>query len=98
MANSSLSQRRSNPRERELAGFLNYLKIEKGLSPLTLLAYGQDLRQFADFLSRERTRSLGQAKRQQVREFLDQLAVGDAHIAKRIAGNGKGFEARIHQA
>jgi len=88
VANSSSSQRRANPLERELGGFLNYLKIEKGLSSLTLQAYSQDLRQFADFLSREGTGSLGQAKRQQVRGFLDQLAgnkVDGRSIARKLS-------------
>jgi integrase/recombinase XerD len=89
----SASGRHREPRsstsvDRELTGFLNYLKIEKGLSPLTLKAYGQDLHQFADFLGGEGTGSLALAKREQVRGFLDQLAankVDGRSIARKLS-------------
>ncbi len=59
---------------RVLAGFLDYLKIEKGLAPLTLSAYSRDIIQFADFLgSRKPARPLLCARRKEVRAFLDQL-------------------------
>ena len=54
------------------ASFLDYLKVEKGLAPLSIAAYGRDLEQFADFLQR-RKRELGAARRGEVREFLDEL-------------------------
>ena len=53
-----------------LAGFLDYLKIEKGLAPLTLAAYSRDITQFAEFL---RGRGLTRARRMDVRAFLEQL-------------------------
>ena len=84
---TAVTQQAAHP-DRALAGFLNYLKIEKGLSQLTLQAYGQDLRQFADFLSREGAHSLDGAKRQQVRGFLDQLAgnkVDSRSIARKLS-------------
>ena len=53
-----------------LASFIDYLKIEKGLAPLTIEAYRRDLTQFASFLKK---RPLSQARRQDVRDFLDHL-------------------------
>ncbi len=55
---------------RELASFVDYLKIEKGLAPLTVVAYTRDITQFADFLKK---RPLTAARRQDVRDFLDHL-------------------------
>jgi integrase/recombinase XerD len=60
-----------------ISAFLDYLKIEKGLAPLTLEAYGRDLRQFAAHLQKSR-RELLAARRKEVRDFLDQLFAGDA--------------------
>ena len=59
-----------NPRL--LASFLDYLKVEKGLAPLSIAAYGRDLGQFADFLE-NRKRTLPLARTRDVREFLEQL-------------------------
>ena len=38
------------PNARVMSAFLDYLKIEKGLAPLTIAAYTIDLCQFAEFL------------------------------------------------
>jgi len=57
---------------RLLSGFLDYLKIEKGLALLTLSAYRSDIRQFAEFLE-GRKRMLGNARRVDVRDFIQQL-------------------------
>jgi len=54
---------RSN--ERLLASFIDYLKIEKGLAPLTISAYTTDIGQFAGFLE-ERNRTLTVARREDV--------------------------------
>jgi integrase/recombinase XerD len=62
-----------------LARFADYLKIEKGLSRLTVESYGRDLSQFACHLARAK-RSLVKARREDVRSFLDQL------FANRIDG------------
>src|SRR5205085_1060069 len=61
---------RSN--ERLLASFIDYLKIEKGLAPLTISAYTTDIGQFAGFLE-ERNRTLTAARREDVRDFLQEL-------------------------
>jgi integrase/recombinase XerD len=55
-----------------LSGFLDYLKIEKGLAPLSIRAYSSDISQFAEFLEK-RNSSLLKAHRSDVREFLQQL-------------------------
>src|ERR1700746_3446117 len=55
-----------------LAGFLDYLRIEKGLAPLSVTAYTTDIAQFAEFLEK-RKRLLLTARRNDVREFLQEL-------------------------
>ena len=55
-----------------LSGFLDYLRIEKGLAPLTISAYSTDILQFAEFVEK-RKRLLITARRSDVREFLQQL-------------------------
>jgi len=55
-----------------LAGFLDYLRIEKGLAPLSISAYTTDISQFAEFLEKRR-RALLTARRDDVREFLQRL-------------------------
>jgi integrase/recombinase XerD len=55
-----------------LAGFLDCLRIEKGLARLSIAAYTTDINQFAEFLSRHK-RGLLTARRNDVREFLQQL-------------------------
>jgi integrase/recombinase XerD len=55
-----------------LSGFLDYLKIEKGLAPLTVAAYTTDVRQFAGFLEKHK-RTLLSARRDHVRGFIQQL-------------------------
>jgi integrase/recombinase XerD len=55
-----------------LSGFLDYLRIEKGLAPLSIRAYATDIGQFAEFLEKGK-RGLLKARRTDVREFLQQL-------------------------
>jgi integrase/recombinase XerD len=57
---------------RVLAGFLDYLKIEKGLAPLTVSAYTSDIAQFTEFLQKHE-RTLLNARRHDVRGFIQQL-------------------------
>lgn len=62
----------SSPETVLLARFTDYLKVEKGLSRLTVEAYCRDLKQFAGFLACEKS-SLLKAQREDLRGFLDQL-------------------------
>ena len=55
-----------------LSAFLDYLRIEKGLAPLSISAYTTDILQFAEFLEKHK-RVLPTARRSDVREFLQQL-------------------------
>src|SRR5215471_12662009 len=61
-----------SPNARVLSGFLDYLKIERGLARNTITAYNTDLLQFAEFLE-ARGRVLASAKREDVRDFIQQL-------------------------
>jgi integrase/recombinase XerD len=62
----------SEANSRVLSGFLDYLRIEKGLAPLSISAYTTDIAQFAEFVEK-RKRVLLSAHRNDVREFLQQL-------------------------
>jgi len=62
----------SEANARVLSGFLDYLRIEKGLTALSISAYTTDIGQFAGFLEK-RKRLLLTARRSDVREFLQQL-------------------------
>lgn len=55
-----------------VAGFTDYLKVEKGLAPLTVRAYSTDIAQFAGYLQNH-GRMLSNAKREDVRGFLQEL-------------------------
>lgn len=57
---------------RILTGFLDYLKIEKGLASLTVSAYATDIGQFSGFLSKPK-RTLLSARRTDVRDFIQEL-------------------------
>ncbi len=62
----------SEANARVMSAFLDYLKVEKGLAPLTVSAYRTDICQFADFLE-TRSRMLANARRADVRDFIQQL-------------------------
>jgi integrase/recombinase XerD len=55
-----------------LSGFLDYLRIEKGLALLSIGAYTTDILQFSEFLEKQK-RLLLTARRTDVRDFLQQL-------------------------
>jgi integrase/recombinase XerD len=57
---------------RVVSGFLDYLKVEKGLAPLTVAAYTTDVGQFTGFLGK-RKRTLLNARRSEVRDFIQEL-------------------------
>ena len=62
----------SEANSRVISGFLDYLKVEKGLAPLTVAAYTTDVGQFTGFLGK-RKRTLLNARRDEVRDFIQEL-------------------------
>jgi integrase/recombinase XerD len=77
----------SRAQEPLLAAFLDYARVEKGLAPLTISAYERDLRQFADLLKKKK-RTPAEARRNDVRDFLDQLyahAVDGRSVARKLS-------------
>src|SRR5258708_35054223 len=53
--------------------FLSYLRVEKGLSHNTILAYGRDLRRFDEFLTARKKNKLETVNREDVVDFLSSL-------------------------
>jgi len=69
------------------SSFLDYLKVEKGLAPLTISAYQSDLAQYSEFLQK-RKRALREARRQDVRDFLNLLlsnGVDGRSVARKLS-------------
>lgn len=83
-----MDTKKHNPADQHaVRGFLDYLKVEKGLAALTVNAYLADLVQFAEFLAARR-RELVQARREDVRGFLGQLfgnGVRDRSVARKLS-------------
>lgn len=73
----------ADPNQRFLSAFLDYLKVEKGLAPLTVSAYRSDLAQYTEFLHKHK-RVLCDARRQDVQGFLSEL-LGNGVDARSIA-------------
>ncbi len=76
-----------DPNLRLLNSFLDYLKVEKGLAALSVASYRSDLQQFTDGL-RKRKRGLREARRQDVREFLNSLlsnGVDGRSVARKLS-------------
>ncbi len=72
--------------QRFLSAFFDYLKVEKGLAPLSVAAYRSDMEQYAEFL-RNRKRTVREARRQDVRDFLNGLlanGVGARSVARKM--------------
>ena len=77
----------SEANARVLSAFLDYLKVEKGLAPLTISAYTTDIWQFAEFLE-SRKRLLANAQRKDVRDLLQQLfsnAVDGRSVGRKLS-------------
>ncbi len=81
----------SLPKQRPTSGlvssFTDYLKVEKGLAPLTVSAYLSDLGQFAGYLEK-RKRGLDGARRDDVRDFIQQLfsnAVDGRSVGRKLS-------------
>ncbi len=62
----------ADPNLRLVSSFLDYLKVEKGLAPLSVAAYSSDMDQYSAFLLK-RKRALREARRQDVKDFLNAL-------------------------
>jgi integrase/recombinase XerD len=62
----------AEPNSHVVSSFLDYLKVEKGLAPLTIAAYTTDVAQFTAFLAK-RKRTVLSARRNDVRDFIQQL-------------------------
>jgi integrase/recombinase XerD len=76
-----------DPKLRLLNSFLDYLKIEKGLAPLSVAAYESDLQQYSEFLLK-RKRAPREARRQDVRDFLNALlsnGVDGRSVARKLS-------------
>ncbi len=80
----------SEANSRVLSGFLDYLRIEKGLATLSISAYTTDICQFAEFLEK-RKRLLLTARRGDVREFLQQCFLSVDRRARRTKRRAKAF-------
>jgi integrase/recombinase XerD len=81
------NKQKSDDRDPLVKNFLDYLNVEKGLTPLTVGAYKSDLIQFAEFLA-VRRRDLDKATREDVRGFMSQLfanGVKDRSVARKLS-------------
>ncbi len=77
----------ADPNLRLLSSFLDYLKVEKGLAALSVSAYRSDLEQFTEILGK-RKRGLREARRQDVRDFLNSLlsnGVDGRSVARKLS-------------
>jgi integrase/recombinase XerD len=53
--------------------FLSYMRVEKGLAQNTILAYGRDLKRFADFLGKRQKTQIESVNREDIVDFLASL-------------------------
>ncbi len=72
----------SEVNSRAVSRFLDYLKVEKGLARLTVMAYTTDIGQFAGFLEK-RKRTLVKAERSHVGDFLLELSANGVDARSR---------------
>ena len=62
----------ADPNLRLLNSFLDYLKVEKGLAPLSVSAYHSDLDQYSEFLLKRKRAPLA-ARRQHIARSFDRF-------------------------
>src|ERR1700688_5092134 len=53
--------------------FLSYMRVEKGLAQNTILAYGRDLKRFAEFLKKRHKERMEDVTREDIVDFLSSL-------------------------
>ena len=70
-----------------LRGFADYLKVEKGLAPLTVEAYLRDLRQFSAWLDERNVPALLRVRRQHVSSYLRHLlaSLDSRSVARKLS-------------
>lgn len=76
-----------NPFQQPVAEFLNFLSVERGLSPNTKTAYETDLKKFASFLEKKKVRSLQKITRKQITDFLmdeKEQGIGPRSLGRRL--------------
>jgi integrase/recombinase XerD len=73
----------STAQDRALAGFAVYLRVEKGLAPLTVSSYGGDLKLWVEFLSK-RDKTVLTAQREDLKDLL-QYMLGHGMDSRSIA-------------
>jgi integrase/recombinase XerD len=59
--------------ETTIHAFLSYARVDKGLTQNTILAYGRDLKRFAEFLRKRQKKRIEDADREDVVDFLASL-------------------------
>jgi len=72
-------------KDNQIDGFLNFLKVEKHLSDNTLESYGRDLRNFSEFLTKQKIDLLKNVTETNVLDFLTALrkrGVGSRSISR----------------
>jgi integrase/recombinase XerD len=77
----------SSPSERALASFATYLRVEKGLAPLTVSSYAGDLRLWSEFLAR-RDKTVLEATREDLKALLQELlsnGMDSRSVARRLS-------------
>lgn len=82
-AEQGAAAKRATEQARALAGFATYLRVEKGLAPLTVSSYGGDLKLWAEFLS-GREKTVLTAQREDLKEWL-QFLLGHGMDSRSVA-------------
>lgn len=71
----------------EVAGFLDYATVEKGLAPNSIMSYGRDLRKFATYLH-QNALVIDQVRNEDIRNFLETLyrqGLSSRSVARQLA-------------
>lgn len=74
--------------------FLVYIRVERGLSPRTVEAYGRDLARWSEFISGRGRTSPREVEREEVTAFLEELRRGglSARSVARVTAALRGFQ------